>query len=418
MINPIRGEIIFPGDKSISHRALMFASLAEGNSLIYNISSGEDVLSTRNCLESCGVIIRDKEDYLLVKGGGLRSPTKPLDCGNSGTTVRLLIGLLIGQGIKADFFGDKSLSNRPMNRILEPLKKMGALIESNNGKLPIQIKKSKLKGINFSSLIPSAQLKSAVLLAGLGAQNNIAYSEPIKSRDHTEILLDFLGAIIKREELNIKLNPIHSLPLKNFKISVPGDPSTASFFATAAALIPGSEITLKSILLNDTRTGFFNLLKKIGVGIEWVSKWKESGEIVGDLKVYYENLNKIEIDDDSIPGLIDEIPLVAILATQAKGQSKITGAEELRIKECDRIKAICHNLKNMGAEVSEKKDGFVIEGPCNLKSAEIKTFNDHRIAMAFSIAGIISESKVVLDNPNCVSISYPEFYDTLNSIME
>ncbi len=414
---PIKGEIEFPGDKSISHRLLMLASLAEGNSLIYNISSGEDVISTRHCLESCGILITDKKDHLIVQGGSLRSPKKPLDCGNSGTTVRLLIGLLVGQGIEAEFYGDQSLSGRPMNRVLQPLRKMGAVIKSNNGKLPIKINKSKIKGVHYKSLIPSAQLKSATLLAGLGSKKNIRYIEPFKSRDHTENLLKFLGAEIHVKDLDINLKSRTSSSLRNFNITVPGDPSTASFFATIAAIIPGSRITLKKILYNETRTGFFKLLKKIGVGIEWVSKWKESGEILGDLKVFYKNLNPITIHQELIPGLIDEIPLVAILATQAKGQSKVMGAEELRIKECDRIMAICYNLKKMGAKVLEKDDGFFIHGPSKLKSANIKTFKDHRIAMAFSIAGIVSKSKVVLDHPSCVSISYPEFYDTLNKVM-
>ncbi|MFL3008672.1 MAG: 3-phosphoshikimate 1-carboxyvinyltransferase [Candidatus Neomarinimicrobiota bacterium] len=414
---PIKGEIEFPGDKSISHRLLMLASLAKGNSFIYNISSGQDVISTRHCLESCGILIIDKKDHLIVQGGGFKSPIKPLDCGNSGTTVRLLIGLLVGQGIEAEFYGDQSLSSRPMNRVLQPLRKMGAMIKSNNGKLPIKINKSKIKGIQYKSLIPSAQLKSATLLAGLGAKKNIRYIEPFKSRDHTENLLKFLGADIHVKDLDINLKSHKSLSLKNFNITVPGDPSTASFFATIAAIIPGSRITLKKILYNETRTGFFKLLKKIGVGIEWVSRWKESGEILGDLKVFYKNLNPININEKLIPSLIDEIPLVAVLATQAKGQSKVIGAEELRVKECDRIMAICYNLKNMGANVLEKDDGFFIKGPSELKSAYIKTFNDHRIAMAFSVAGAISKSKVELDKPSCVSVSYPEFFDTLYKLM-
>ena len=274
-----------------------------------------------------------------------------------------------------------------------------------------------MNGISYNSPISSAQLKSAILLAGLGAKKNILYNEPLKSRDHTENLLTFLGANILVKDLDINLKFSTSLPLRNFNITVPGDPSTASFFATIAAIIPGSRITLKKILYNDTRTGFFKLLKKIGVGIEWVSKWKDSGEILGDLKVFYKDLNPINIHQELIPSLIDEIPLVAILATQAKGQSKVTGAEELRIKECDRIMAICYNLKNMRANVLEKDDGFIIDGPSELKSANIKTFNDHRIAMAFSVAGVISKCKVELDKPSCVSISYPEFFDTLNKII-
>ena len=413
---PVKGELNFPGDKSISHRLLMLASLADGDSLIYNISTGEDVESTRKCLEDCGIVIKDNEDYILIKGGGLKSPNVHLNCGNSGTTVRLLMGLLIGKGIEAEFYGDKSLLNRPMNRIILPLSKMGAVIKSNKGKLPIHIKKSQLKGIDYKSPIPSAQLKSSILFAGLGAIGNTLLNEPYKSRDHTEKLLHFLGANLIVDGLNITLKPSNNSLLSNFTISVPGDPSTASFFATAAALIPGSELILKGILYNKTRIGFFNLLKEIGVGVEWISKWEEAGEIVGDLKVYYKNLKAIKISGDLIPGLIDEIPLVAILATQSEGRSRISGAKELRIKECDRITAICLNLKNMGVNIIEKEDGFIISGPVQLKGTNIKTYNDHRIAMAFSIAGMISIDKVKLDNPNCVSISYPEFYKTIDRI--
>ena len=414
---PIKGELNFPGDKSISHRFLMLASLVEGDSLIYNISTGKDVKSTRECLEACGIIIIDKEDHILVKGGRFQTPKIALNCGNSGTTLRLLIGLFIGIGIKAEFYGDKSLSHRPMNRILLPLLKMGAVIKSNNGKLPISIQKSKLKGLDYVSLLSSAQLKSSILLAGLGANDIISVNEPYKSRDHTEKLLKFLGANIFVNGLNVILKPSLTSELRNFKTSVPGDPSTASFFATAAALVPNSEIILKGILYNKTRIGFFDLLENIGVGVQWISQWEECGEMVGDLKIYYKNLKSFTISNDLIPSLIDEVPLIAILATQAEGQSQICGAKELRVKECDRISAICLNLENMGAKIIEKDDGFIINGPTQLKGVNIKTFNDHRIAMAFSIAGLISLKKVVLDNYDCVSISYPEFYATLKRIL-
>ena len=413
----IKGEITFPGDKSISHRALMFAALGEGESRISNLSTGVDVQSTRKCLESCGIEIRNDRNDVIVKGRKFSDPTEPLDCGNSGTTTRLLLGLLAGQGINATFVGDKSLSVRPMNRILEPLFQMGLKCESRDGKLPITIKNSDLNGIQYESRVASAQVKSAILLAGLGASGKTSVKEPILSRDHTEKMINGLGVDILIKGLPATVSNL-STPFSSFQFSIPGDPSTAAFFAASAALVPNSEIVLNRVLANPTRIGFFVALEKMGVGMEFLDQWDEAGEQIGNLKIFHQALNNTPITIDNIPGLIDEIPIIAILATQAEGKMEIRGAEELRIKECDRIHAICKNLKKIGADIQELDDGFIINGPTPLYGAKIETFHDHRIAMAFAIAELVAHGKMVLDHPECASISYPEFYDELERMKQ
>jgi len=413
----IKGKITFPGDKSISHRALMFAALAEGESRISNLSTGVDVQSTRKCLEACGIKIRNDRNDVIVKGRKFSDPIEPLDCGNSGTTTRLLLGLLAGQGINATFVGDKSLSARPMNRILEPLFQMGLKCESHDGKLPITIQNSDLNGIQYESPVASAQVKSAILLAGLGASGKTSVKEPILSRDHTEKMLNGLGVDISIKGLTATVSNL-STPFSSFQFSIPGDPSTAAFFAASAALVPNSEIVLNRVLANPTRIGFFAALEKMGVGIEWLDQWDEAGERIRNIKIFHQALNSTPITIDNIPGLIDEIPVIAILATQVEGKMEIRGAEELRIKECDRIHAICKNLKTMGADIQELDDGFIINGPTPLYGAKIETFHDHRIAMAFAIAGLVAHGKMVLDHPECASISYPEFYDELERMIQ
>ena len=413
----IKGVLTFPGDKSISHRALMFAALADGESRISNLSTGADVQSTRECLEACGIEIKDDGNDVVVKGEQFSDPTKPLDCGNSGTTTRLLLGLLAGQGINATLVGDDSLSSRPMNRILDPLSQMGLISESNDGKLPITIHKSDMTGIHYESPVASAQIKSAVLLAALGASGKTSFKEPILSRDHTEKMLHGLGANISIDGLTATISNLTS-PLSNFEISVPGDPSTAAFFAASAALVPNSEIVLNRILANPLRTGLFAALERMGAGMECLDQWDEAGERIGNLKIFHQPMIGISITKTGVPGLIDELPIIAILATQAKGETEVRGAEELRVKECDRIHAVCKNLKNMGADIEELDDGFIINGPTPLNGTTIETFHDHRITMAFTIAGLIAEGDTVLNHPKCVSISYPEFFDVLEQLKQ
>ena len=410
----IKGTITFPGDKSLSHRALIFAAMSNGESQISNLSDGNDVMSTRECLEHCGIKIFDKGQTTFVRGGSFTDPTVDLNCGNSGTTTRLLLGVLAGKGINARFVGDQSLSSRPMDRILDPLTKMGLKSNSNDGKLPISIFKSDLNGISHNSLIPSAQIKSAILLAGIEANGETSTTESILSRNHTEIMLKKLGATLSTNNLTNTISKSSLSSLINF--NVPGDPSTSSFFSTAAILLPNSSISIKNILLNPTRIGFYKIIEKMGAKLSYLNEKITFGEQIGSLTIVSSNLKSVNISKTDVPGLIDELPLIALLATQANGTTKVRDAEELRFKECDRIKAICKNLINMGANIKELDDGFIIKGPTPLKATKIKTYGDHRIAMTFAIAGLISKEEIELDNPDCVSISFPKFYQELERL--
>jgi 3-phosphoshikimate 1-carboxyvinyltransferase len=304
-----------------------------------------------------------------------------------------------------------------MNRILDPLSQMGLQSESNDGKLPVTIHKSELNGIHYESPVASAQVKSAILLAGLGANDQTTVTEPILSRDHTEKMLTGIGANLNSNGLSSIISPL-SFSLSNFNMIVSGDPSTAAFFAAAAAIVPNSEIIMNGILRNPTRIGFYNALQKMGAGMDCIETWNEAGETIGKLKVFHQPLNGISISKDDVPGLIDELPILAILATQANGKTEVRDAEELRVKECDRIHAICKNLNSMGADIKELDDGFIINGPTQLKGATIETFHDHRIAMAFTVAELIADGDVVLDHPECASISFPEFYDELDRLKQ
>jgi 3-phosphoshikimate 1-carboxyvinyltransferase len=413
----IKGSIEIPGDKSISHRALIFAALSDGICNISNISKGLDVKSTRRSLSLCGIKSTADSVFTTVAGGDLVNPDQPLDCGNSGTTARLLLGLLAGKGINAWFIGDNSLISRPMKRVIEPLEKMGCEIRSTDERLPISISNSPINGIYYTLPVPSAQVKSAIIFAGLGAQNTTTIIEPLKSRDHTEIMLNNLGGDIQISGDTIKIQPL-TKPLKSFDIIVPGDPSSAAFFIAAAVLIPNSDLIIKNILLNPTRIGFINVLTRMGANIEIVDQRGAGGEMIGDILVRYSQLSGITLSKSDIPGIIDELPILAIVASQAKGISEIRGAGELRVKESDRISAIYKNLIKLGAKITEFDDGFKIEGPCKLSGGKIETHNDHRIAMAFSIAGLISEGKVQIDTPECVSVSFPEFFSLLKSVTE
>ena len=410
----IKGTVTLPGDKSLSHRALIFAAMSNGESQISNLSDGNDVMSTRECLEHCGIKIFDKGQTTFVRGGSFTDPTVDLNCGNSGTTTRLLLGVLAGKGINARFIGDQSLSSRPMDRILDPLTKMGLKSNSNDGKLPISIFKSDLNGISHNSLIPSAQIKSAILLAGIEANGETSTTESILSRNHTEIMLKKLGATLSTNNLTNTISKSSLSSLINFNI--PGDPSNSSFFSTAAILLPNSSISIKNILLNPTRIGFYKIIEKMGAKLSYLNEKITFGEQIGSLTIVSSNLKSVNISKTDVPGLIDELPLIALLATQANGTTKVRDAEELRFKECDRIKAICKNLINMGANIKELDDGFIIKGPTPLKATKIKTYGDHRIAMTFAIAGLISKEEIELDNPDCVSISFPKFYQELERL--
>jgi len=414
----IQGQIDLPGDKSISHRALMIASLSTKTSTIKNLASGKDVESTEDCLKKCNISISGNTNIeKIITGYTFQDPKSELDCGNSGTTIRLLSGLLASRNIKATLIGDESLSKRPMGRIIRPLLKMNLSIIAKNNKTPIKIEKSDIKSIDHHSDISSAQVKSAVLFAGLGATNKTTYQEPFLSRDHTEIMLKSVGANIEIYDNKISIVNM-SQPLFPLNMRVPADPSTAAFFAGAVSILPQSEITLKNLLTNPTRFEFFNVIKLMGVDVDVLSKNFEGGESVSDISIKNKRLKSISIEKSKIPSLIDEIPILAIIATQAEGKTIIRGAEELRVKESDRIESIIFNLRNMGAIVEEFNDGFSIEGPTKLNGTGIRTFGDHRIAMAFTIAGLVADGETKLDNYKCIDISFPEFFATLKDIIK
>lgn len=411
----LKGKLKFPGDKSISHRALILAALTDGDCQIENISTGADVESTRNCLALCGINSKKTENIVFLTGGQLRNPETNLDCGNSGTTARLLIGLLAGQKVSARFVGDVSLSRRPMQRVIHPLEEMGAEFESSDQHLPLTLRIKELTGISYTPSVASAQIKSAILFTGLGAEGKTTVTESIATRNHTELMLNELGADIRTKDNSVTVLPLQR-PLNSFNMTIPGDPSTAAFFAAAAALIPNSDLILENVSANPTRTGFYAVLEQMRGNIECLSQWENNGERTGDLRIRGSQLEGISITKKDVPGIIDEIPILAVMATQAEGTTEIRGAAELRVKECDRINAICINLKRMGADITEFDDGFAITGPTPLKSSNIKTFGDHRIAMAFTIAGLAANVAVKLDNPDCVNISFPEFYSFLRKV--
>jgi 3-phosphoshikimate 1-carboxyvinyltransferase len=412
---PVRGTLTFPGDKSISHRALMLGALAAGESIIINLSTGVDVATTRRCLAAAGIHFHSQDDAVTVVGGTFHDPDQPVDCGNSGTTARLLLGLFAGRGLSAAFRGDASLSRRPMRRIIEPLKQMGARLSSREGYLPIRLDRAPLHGITYTPPVASAQVKSALLLAGLGAAGNTTVIEQRPTRDHTEIMLAHLGAEVQVQGNRITIAPLRR-PLEPFRMTVPGDPSTAAFFAAAAALVPGSDLILKGINTNPTRIGFFRALERMGTGLEQLQEGEAHGEPVGDYRITPRPLRALRVTAAEVPGLIDELPILAILATQAEGTTVVTGAGELRVKESDRIRAIVQNLQRLGGKVDEREDGFVVHGPTRLHGGSVTTFGDHRIAMAFAVAELITDGPVRLDDRDCVRISCPEFFHLLRQV--
>lgn len=416
----LKGIIYPPGDKSISHRVALISSLSEGENIIENFLIADDTLSTLNCLKKLGVEI-ELLKKLKIKGKGFKNFSQPgttLDAGNSGTTIRLLAGILAGQKFDSEITGDESLRRRPMMRIVKPLRMMGAKIETTeNGTAPLKIfGVENLNPIEYELEIPSAQVKSCLIFAGLHSEGKTKIIEKIKTRDHTERLLGLKityenGKKIIEVEGGTKIN-------SNYYF-VPNDISSAAFFIVAGSIIPNSHLIIKDVGLNPTRTGFIDVLKKMGAKIEIENIREIANEPIGDVIVKSDdeiNLKNLTLSGDIIPNIIDEIPILAIAGTVAQGEFKVRDALDLRNKESDRIKAIVKNLRKMGIDVEEYEDGFSFEGGKKLKGAFIETFNDHRIAMAFSIAGLIAEGETVIDNPDCVKISFPNFYEVLKNI--
>ena len=418
----LKGEVTIPGDKSISHRSIMLGSIALGTTEITHFLEGADCLSTIDCFRKMGVEIERKPSSILVHGKGLRGLTAPastLNVGNSGTTTRLISGILSGQNFATTLSGDDSLNSRPMKRIMTPLNTMGAHIRSlnDNGCAPLHIRPGALHGIHYQSPVASAQVKSAVLLAGLYADSPTSVTEPALSRNHTELMLQGFGAYVATD-LHTD-GTAHVEPCKELygqQICVPGDISSAAYFIAAALLVPGSELLVKNVGTNFTRAGFLKVCKAMGADIETVSQTIEGGESRADLLVRYSHLKGTVIEGDIIPTLIDEIPMIAIMAAFADGQTVIRDAAELKVKETNRIDTVTAGLKAMGAVITPTDDGMIIEGTGHLNGASIQSYLDHRIAMAFSVAGLASDGETQIVDSQCVDVSYPEFYATLNSV--
>lgn len=413
------GTVILPGDKSISHRALMLACLADGPSVLHNVNRGADVKQTIAVLKRCGMDIQWQDDSVTVQGAGkapFLQPQLPLDCGNSGTTARLGMGLLAGYPLQVTFTGDDSLSRRPMNRIIVPLRQMGTRISTRNqGYLPVMLTGGELWGIQYDLPIPSAQVKSAILLAGLNAQSETSVTSPLPSRDHTERMLQHLGAPIAMAGDTITIKPLKK-PLKHVTYTIPGDISGGAFLMTAALLVPDSEVLLQGVSLNPTRTAFLDIIKAMGAQVKVTKAGDETGEPVGDVLSRTSSLHGITISPENIPNLQDELPLIALLATQAEGETVVTGAEELRVKESDRIDAIVTNLQRWGADIQASPDGFRVRGPTPLTGGRVQTYQDHRIAMMMSVAGLIAGERARLDDERCMDVSFPGFLTVLDKL--
>jgi 3-phosphoshikimate 1-carboxyvinyltransferase len=412
--NSINGSIRVPGDKSISHRAAILAAIAEGESRIDNFSTAADCRTTLNCLEALGIAISRLGTTITISGAGkagLRPPKIPLDCGNSGTTARLLAGVLAVQPFDSVLIGDSSLRSRPMDRIIEPLRQMGARIESDNGRLPLRILGGQeLHGIQYKPPVASAQVKSCLLLAGLFAKGQTTVLEPIATRDHTERLLQWMGA-------NIAAGAISGeLPLTARDIDIPGDVSSAAFFVAAAACLPGSVLKVSDVGLNPSRTAFIDLLASAGADIEVSDRLEACSEPRGSLTVRGGANRSQVIQSHEIPKLIDEIPMLAVVGTQLAGGIAVRDAGELRHKETDRIAAMVENLRRMNATVDEFPDGFRVERS-QLKGAAVDPFGDHRVAMAFAVAGLLADGATEIRHSECVDISFPGFFDTLAEVV-
>lgn len=412
--NKLSGEVIIPSDKSISHRAIMFSSLAKGKTLVKNFSKGADCHSTLKVFSSLGIEHKflDEQTLEIISDGILKTPQSYLDCGNSGTTMRLMSGILASRNFDSVLMGDESLSKRPMKRVIEPLSLMGAEISSNDNKAPLKIHGKNLQAIDYNSKLSSAQVKSCILLAGLNTEGITKYTEPFLSRNHTELMLEYLGADIKVEGTTTSITK-SGLEAKDIEIA--GDISSAAFFIVAGLITPNSDIIVKNVGLNPTRTGILEVVKKMGGDIEILDKKLLGKEEVGDLRIKTSNLKATTIEGEVIPKLIDEIPVIAVLATQAEGTTIIKDAQDLRNKESDRISATVRELKKIGADIEETPDGFIINGKKQLKGeAEIETYHDHRLAMSLYVAGLICEKPIKINEFQWVNISFPEFETLMN----
>lgn len=418
-LNKLHGKLTIPGDKSISHRAVMFGALAQGTTRITHFLEGADCLSTISCFQAMGIHIQKNKDEVLVEGKGLhglQAPLDILDVGNSGTTTRLISGILAGQDFTSRLTGDASICQRPMGRIITPLSMMGAQITSQNqnGCAPLTIQGGHLHGIHYQSPVASAQVKSCVLLAGMYADAPTSVTEPVLSRNHTELMLNYFGAQVTSKGTTAAILPQPDLKARD--ITVPGDISSAAYFIAAGLLVPGSEILLCNVGINPTRDGLLRVCQAMGGDITLLNV-RNDGEPTADLLIRNSSLHGTEIKGEIIPTLIDEIPMIAVMAAFAEGTTVIRDAAELKVKESDRIQVMTDNLTRMGADVEALPDGMIIHGGKPLHGATIDSHKDHRIAMSFAVAGGICEGSLTITDGECVNISYPEFYTDLYSLL-
>lgn len=412
----LQGNIEIPADKSITHRAFLFASLTKGKVKVSNFSKGADCMSTLDIIKQlgCKVSILNEKEVLIDATKALRKPEKALDCGNSGTTTRLIMGILSSQNFDTKLFGDASLSKRPMKRVIAPLEEMGASFKHNDFKLPIEIKGNSLKPINYVSQLASAQVKSCILLAGLNTEGTTIFTEPYKSRNHTELMFEYMGANIKVNRNQVSISKSQLQPKD---IIVCGDISSAAFFMVAALITPNSNITIKNVGINETRSGIIDVLKAMNANIQLLNEKVVSNEKVADIKVKYSKLKATTIEGEIIPRLIDEIPVIAVAATQAEGTTIIKDAQDLRNKEADRITAVKTELRKLGANIEETQDGLIINGRTELTGGcELECYHDHRIAMSEYIAGLICKKPIKINEFQWVDISFPEFLNLITEL--
>ena len=418
---PLHGELTVPGDKSISHRSVMFGAISEGITEVTHFLKSADCLSTISCFRKMGITIEEEAQTLLIHGKGLHglsAPAEVLDTGNSGTTTRLISGILAGQSFESHLIGDASICKRPMGRIMKPLQAMGADIASDRGNdcAPLTIKGHPLKAIHYDSPVASAQVKSCVLLAGLYADGPVSVTEPALSRNHTELMLSSFGASVTSFGTTATILP--DSHLVGQKVSVPGDISSAAYFICAALMVPGSEVLIRNVGINPTRDGILRVVRAMGADIEYRNIREQAGEKTADLLVRYtKDLHGTVIEGDLIPTLIDEIPVIAVLAATADGETVIRDAKELRVKESDRLTIMVDSLSAMGCDIEGTPDGMIIRGGRPMRGAQIDSHLDHRIAMSFAVASLVAEGTTTIQNAECVNISYPEFYRDLASLL-